>query len=86
MDQHTACFTTDLGKTIKERKKQLENLRMPFAKQELSRRRGPIYRENSITSFNGISPQYTIDGKTYGVVETIDEVAKFLGREIPTRR
>lgn len=78
MDQHGTCFAPEVAKTIKSMKKHLATIRVPFAKQELSGRRGPIDGENSMSRFGGGSPGFTIDGKTYDMLETIADVIGLL--------
>jgi hypothetical protein len=55
MDQNAACFTPSVATKIRVMKEQLATLRMPFAKQELKGKGGPIRGENSVTSLQNKS-------------------------------
>ncbi|WP_170427118.1 hypothetical protein [Ruegeria arenilitoris] len=77
MDQHANCFSAEKQTEIKELKKRLAKIRIPFAKQELRGRGGPIENENSFTDIsNGLS--FEIEGQQIESAELLDEVVAFL--------
>lgn len=77
MSQHKDCFSSEKQTAISELKKKLTTIRIPFAKQELQRNRGPIYNENSIAGVsNGL--RFEIEGQQIESSDLIDEVISFL--------
>ncbi|WP_172328335.1 hypothetical protein [Mangrovicoccus sp. HB161399] len=93
MDQNAECFATGLQQRIKAEKQIIAQIRMPFAKQELNRRGGPVYAELSVTGFEK-GPYYDIGGERFRLPEVIGRFLDLMNsigpenilQEIPARR
>lgn len=79
MDQNADCFASAVATKIKATKQHLATLRMPFAKQELKARGGPIGGENSVTGFKNKSFQFSVGGVHFDARETMASVCDLLG-------
>ncbi|TIM41074.1 MAG: hypothetical protein E5Y55_26235 [Mesorhizobium sp.] len=78
MDQNAACFTPSVATKIRAMKQQLAVLRMPFAKQELKGKGGPIRGENSVTSLKNKSFKFRVSGESFDARETMASVCELL--------
>ncbi|RJT36124.1 hypothetical protein D3227_20635 [Mesorhizobium waimense] len=78
MDQNAGCFTPPVATKIRAMKEQLATLRMPFAKQELKGKGGPIRGENSVTSLNNKSFKFRVSGESFDAREMIASVCELL--------
>ncbi|WP_170506845.1 MULTISPECIES: ubiquitin-like domain-containing protein [Ruegeria] len=77
MDQHSSCFSVEKQTEIKDLKKKLHKIRIPFAKQELRGRGGPIDNENSIANVSS-GLRFVIEGQRFESCDLIHEVTSFL--------
>ncbi|TKD34402.1 MAG: hypothetical protein E5W98_26835 [Mesorhizobium sp.] len=78
MTQHKQCFSSKIASDAAALKEQLAKVRMPFAKQEKSARRGPIDGPyNSLVSVGDKSLIFEIEGATIGSRELMNEVEAF---------
>lgn len=73
MAQHSECFGEEFSKLVRETKSRLARLRVPFAKQELSSRKGPIWDEASVKGLDG-GLVYIIDGHEENSTQLINTV------------
>lgn len=77
MSQHKNCFSEEVSCQIDCVKKQLAQLRMPFAKQELRGERGAIYGENSVIGFDA-RMVFRVEGEDINSSALVRTVMNFL--------
>ena len=82
MCQAEQCFSTELVTELRQLKRQLATIRMPFAKQELPGQRFPTYYEPSITGIRD-SPadlRFQVKGQEISARELISEFERVFGK------
>lgn len=94
MDEHSDCFSVEIAKTTAQLKREFSRIRMPFAKQELRNRKGPIFNENAFSSIGNDGMVFTIEGQDFNSKALIRDLLNHLAsigpneilKEIPTAR
>lgn len=78
MSQHKACFSDAVAAKTVETKKLLSVIRIPFAKQEIAQRGGPVWAELSICGFSEDDFKLQIADMEISPSKVISQVLSFL--------